>query len=138
MPSSATLAIHFDAVDVIGFHAQLFGLTPEQAADHLRSREVLEGALARPRHHGLYGGADLAAQAAVLAHGIAEGQPFVDGNKRTALVTMCAFLAANDLGLAVSPGRLAAQVYRLSDDLSAEGLATWLRESLVARGSGER
>jgi prophage maintenance system killer protein len=29
----------------------------------------------------------------VLAHGIAETQPFVDGNKRTALVAMLTFLS---------------------------------------------
>jgi hypothetical protein len=33
--------------------------------------------------------------AAVLAHGIAEGQPFLDGNKRLALVAMLTFLEIN-------------------------------------------
>lgn len=31
----------------------------------------------------------------MLAHGIAETQPFVDGNKRTALVAMLTFLELN-------------------------------------------
>jgi prophage maintenance system killer protein len=44
----------------------------------------LESALGRPRAHAHYDGVDLALQAAVLAHGLAEGQFFIDGNKRSA------------------------------------------------------
>ncbi len=49
-----------------------------------------------------YADADLALQAAVLVHAIAEGQAFVDGNKRTALIAMDAFLEANGYALDVS------------------------------------
>ncbi len=42
-----------------------------------------------------YQQADLALQAAVLAHGIAETQPFVDGNKRDALIALITFLELN-------------------------------------------
>jgi hypothetical protein len=45
--------------------------------------------------HAHYEAADLALQAAVLAHGIAEGQPLIDGNKRTALIAMLTFLEIN-------------------------------------------
>jgi len=31
----------------------------------------------------------------VLAHGLAEGQPFIDGNKRTAFLAMAVFLDRN-------------------------------------------
>ena len=65
-------------------YAAIFGLTTEQAADHLRSQEAVEGALGRPASYAHYEQADLALQAAVLAHGIAETQSFVDWNKRTA------------------------------------------------------
>jgi prophage maintenance system killer protein len=65
--------------------AAIFSLTTAQAADHLRSREALERALGRPSANAHYQEADLALQAAVLAHGIAETQPFVDRNKREAL-----------------------------------------------------
>jgi prophage maintenance system killer protein len=34
-------------------------------------------------------------QAAVLAHGIAEGQPFIDANKGTALAALRTFLRLN-------------------------------------------
>lgn len=61
----------------------------------MRSRDALEGAVGRPASYAHYERADLALQAAVLAHGIAETQPFVDGNKRTALVAMLTFLEIN-------------------------------------------
>jgi death-on-curing protein len=50
-----------------------------------------------------YEDADLALQAAMLAHGIAESQCFIDGNKRLALVAMLAFLEVN--GYAVEASR---------------------------------
>jgi death-on-curing protein len=57
---------------------------------------ALAGAIARPGTYAHYENADLALQA-VLAHGIAEGQHFIDGNKRTALVAMLTFLEINGL-----------------------------------------
>ena len=39
--------------------------------------------------------AELSLQAAALAHSIAEGQYFIDGNKRTALEALRVFLLAN-------------------------------------------
>jgi prophage maintenance system killer protein len=55
----------------------------------------LEGAVGRPATHAHDEQADLALQASVLAHGIAQAQPFVDGNKRTALAAMLTFLEIN-------------------------------------------
>jgi len=39
----------------------------------------------------------------VLAHGIAESQPFLDGNKRLALVAMLTFLKANGYRIDAPP-----------------------------------
>ena len=50
-----------------------------------------------PRTYAHYESADLARQAAVFAHSIAEGQLFIDGNERTALVAMLTFLEINRL-----------------------------------------
>ncbi len=57
--------------DALEIYAAIIGATAAQAADHLRSRDALEGALARPAQYAHYQQADLALQAAVLAHGIA-------------------------------------------------------------------
>lgn len=66
--------IHLEFVDVLEIYAAIIDSTTSQAADHLRDHSGLEGALARPAMHAHYQGADLALQAAVLAHAIAEGQ----------------------------------------------------------------
>lgn len=60
--------------------------------DGVRDRGLLESAVSAPRT-GYY--ASLAELAAVYAHGIAKNHPFLDGNKRTALVVALAFLEMN-------------------------------------------
>jgi prophage maintenance system killer protein len=49
----------------------------------------------------------MALQATVLARGIAEGQQFTDGNKRTALIAMLVFLEANGWRVEASDSELA-------------------------------
>lgn len=83
-PGAPDPVLYLTIDDVLGLYGLIIGATPAQAGDHLRNRDGLESALARPRTYALYENADLALQATVLAHGIAEGQPFIDGNKRTA------------------------------------------------------
>lgn len=81
--------------DIVGLHADVFGIDQRQAADRLIHGERLEGAIGRARHFAAYGDADLALQAAVLAHGLAEAQSFIDGNKRTAVLAFVTFLLVN-------------------------------------------
>jgi len=71
--------------DVLALYAEVFSCTQREAAEQLRDSAGLESALARPSMYAQYPEADLAMQVAVLAHGIAEGQYFLEGNKRTAL-----------------------------------------------------
>lgn len=84
----------------------------------------------RPRNYAHYHAADVALQASVLAHGIAETQPFVDGNKRTALASMLTFVAVNGFDCHASQENLAHWIIRLSDNLDAKGLAELLRPEL--------
>jgi len=73
----------------------------EQIAEHggrpgLRAGNLLESALARPRQLLTYQeGVTLPRLAAALCIGIARNHPFVDGNKRVALLAMYAFLRLN-------------------------------------------
>jgi death-on-curing protein len=118
--------------DVLGFHADLFGCSTQGALDRLRNRAGLEGALARPAQYAYYQEADLALQAAVLAHGIAESQVFIDGNKRTALVTLASFLEANGLVLIAAQEALYTWMLDLSAGLAAEDLAGRIRPCLAS------
>jgi len=122
--------------DALEIYAAIIGATAAQAADHLRSRDALEGALARPAQYAHYQQADLALQAAVLAHGIAETQPFIDGNKRTALVAMLTFLEINGYRPRATDRELAEWIISLSRGTSPEQLAETLRDRLTGVASG--
>ena len=66
-------------------------------ADGVRDENALESALAQPLQEHFYRQSDLFAIAAAYAFHIAENQPYIDGNKRTGLLSALNFLAANDL-----------------------------------------
>ena len=64
--------VYLDVDDALEIFGAIIGATATQAADQLRDRAALAGALARPINYAQYENADLALQAATLAHGIAE------------------------------------------------------------------
>ena len=105
----------------------------------LRSEDLLESAIQRAQAAAYYGGADIVAQASVLAVGISQNQPFLDGNKRTALYSLLAFLRLNDLAYIGDrfeiADRLVAVAEREGSLEEATGdFATWLRERVHAIG----
>jgi death on curing protein len=121
-----------------------FWLTPdiieaihdEQIAIHggaagLRDRGMLESALERPRNKWAYGERDLAALAASYAYGLAKNHPFIDGNKRSALLAIYTFLGANDIDFIVPEADAAAAILALAaGEISEEGLTRWIRDNL--------
>jgi len=66
-------------------------------ADGVRDENALESALAQPMHEYFYRQADLFQIAAAYAFHIAENQPYIDGNKRTGLLSALNFLAENEI-----------------------------------------
>lgn len=119
---------------VIDLYAIALGMSPAQAADQLRDVGALDGAVGRPTAHAAYADADLALQAAVLAHGIAETQPFVDGNKRAALMAMLTFLEVNGFVLDVDDRELAKWIIGLSEGKGAQELAGHIRAVMHPTG----
>ncbi len=115
--------VYLTLADVLELHALIIGTTPAAAADQLRNRVGLESAIARPETYAHYQDADLALQAAVLAHGIAEGQQFIDGNKRTALIAMLAFLEINGWRVEASDPELADWILSFSTGATSEAVA---------------
>jgi death-on-curing protein len=73
----------------------------------------------------------VARQAAVLAHGIAESQAFLDGDKRLALVAMLTFLEVNGYTVDATDPELAGWIIDLSAELEPESLAETIRPRLV-------
>jgi len=128
--SSEGEPVYLELADALELYAAIIDRTAEQAGDHLRNRSGLEGALARPRSYAHYEDADLALQAAALAHGIAESQIFIDGNKRLALVAMLTFLEVNGHRIDATDAELAAWIIGLSHGTTPQQLAESLRERL--------
>ena len=131
MPEDDLELIHLTLEDALELYAAIIDGTSEQAVALLRSRSALEGALARPATYAHYQNADLALQAAVLAHGLAESQAFLDGNKRLALVAMLTFLEANGYRVQAADAELAGWIIDLSANLTPEQLAEAIRPRLL-------
>jgi death-on-curing protein len=83
LPREVVLDIHLDS------------LARHGGMDGLREPGLLDSALMQPEAAYFYGQGDLAAIAAAYAFHIAQNQPFIDGNKRTALGSALLFLKAN-------------------------------------------
>jgi death-on-curing protein len=67
--------------------------------DGLREPGLLDSALMQPEATYFYGQGDLAAIAAAYAFHIAQNQPFIDGNKRTAMSAALTFLEGNGINI---------------------------------------
>jgi death-on-curing protein len=122
--------IYLELEDVLGLHAEVSGLNDQEARDRLRNETGLQAALVRPQTHAHHEQADIAMQAAVLAHGIAEGQHFLEGNKRTALVALRTFLAINGYDIGASQEQRAAWIISIGEGVSVDQLAVQIRAVL--------
>jgi len=107
----------------------------EQLAIHggsagLRDETLLESALGRPRNKRAYEGAELAELAAAYGYGIARNHPFVDGNKRTALLAIYTFLGVNGIDFIAHEADAASMILVLAaGEVSEESLTRWIRDN---------
>jgi|SRR5687768_2313741 len=107
-------------------------------SDGLRDHGLLSSALARPQNLLVYGEPppDLASLAAAYAYGIARNHPFVDGNKRTALVAARTFLILNGVDLNASQDKKVLTFLNLAEGaISEEELADWIRKRIQVQVS---
>ena len=110
-----------------------------QIAEHggsegVRDEGLLLSALARPQNLYVYSEEtpDISALAESLAYGIAKNHPFVDGNKRTALVVSRTFILLNGFNIEASQEDKYLTFLKLAEgNLSEEELAEWFRQKLV-------
>ena len=118
--------------DVLAIHeAQL---SEHGGAEGVRDQGGLESALARPLNLVAYGEPDAASLAATYSFGIAKNHPFVDGNKRTALVTLEFFLELNGYSLTADDVQCVLIMLAVADGTSSEAeLAGWIRRNLAAK-----
>ena len=85
--------------DVLRIHAR--SLAEHGGSAGIRDQGLIESALGSAKNTLYYGGGDLFDVAASYAFHLAESQAFIDGNKRTAVVSAMVFLARN--GVYVQP-----------------------------------
>lgn len=117
----------------------LLVLHAESLAEHggssgTRDEGLLDSALARPQNLAAYGQPDAAALAAAYGFGIARNHPFIDGNKRAALLATGLFLYLNGHRLTASQAETTLTMLALAaGDLSEDALADWLRRHTVRR-----
>ncbi|MFO1153873.1 MAG: type II toxin-antitoxin system death-on-curing family toxin [Rhodospirillales bacterium] len=106
----------------------------EQLAEHggapgLRDAGLLKSTLARPQNLQAYGDSpDLPQIAAAYGYGLARNHPFIDGNKRTALVVAELFLALNGLRLNADDEAVVLTVLDVAAGSRSEpAFAEWIR-----------
>ena len=112
-----------------------------QIAEHggsggLRDRGLLTSAVARPQQLFSYGqpSPDLASLAASYAYGIARNHPFIDGNKRAALVAARTFLLLNGVNVqAAQVDKWLTFLQLAAGSLTEDELADWIRSRMVEK-----
>jgi death on curing protein len=110
----------------------------EQLAEHgggegVRDATLLDSALARPQNLAAYGDRDVAALAASYAFGIARNHPFVDDNKRTAMVVSETFVGLNGHALVATDAEVVVAFLSLAaGEMTEDEMADWFRMRLAA------
>jgi death-on-curing protein len=123
-----------DAADAVIAHD--LELASHGGSAGIRDSGLLESALARPRNIWAYAEStpSLAVLAAAYAFGISSNHPFVDGNKRTALVVSFAFLDVNGSEVTASQEDAFLTILGLAaGEITEEQLADWFRRNTAPR-----
>lgn len=118
--------------------AVVLAIHERQLSEHgggsgVRDDGLLESALGKPKNLFSYseGQIDLAAMAVSYAFGIARNHPFIDGNKRSALVVSRTFLRLNGADIdATKEDKYLTFLALAAGDVSEEELAAWFRKSI--------
>jgi death on curing protein len=126
--------IWMETVDAVIAHD--LELSTHGGSEGIRDAGLLESAMARARNIWTYSEStpSLARLAAAYAAGISSNHPFIDGNKRTALVMSFAFLDVNGLEVTASQEEAYLTILALADGtLSEEQLALWFERNTAPR-----
>ena len=98
--------------------------------DGIRDAGLLESALARPRNRAAYEvDVSIFALAADYCFGLARNHPFVDGNKRTAVLSGAVFLSLNGYDFAPAETSIVQVIVALAaGELEVDELTAWFEE----------
>lgn len=116
---------------IIYFHEQLITLYGGTAG--IRDEGLLDSALEHPKalFSSSYLHNSLTKMAAAYGFHLCKNHPFIDGNKRIALVTMDTFLQRNGYEICTSEKEVYQVIMKLAScELSKEELTDWLEKNI--------
>lgn len=121
--------VHLELDDLLAIASEVLRL---EVDDLVRATDLglADPAVARPQAR--FGGKDLypspEAKAAALLYGVAKNHPFIDGNKRVAVLATLQLLNTNGLDLDLSPPEEAYKVIAgvAASTVSLEDLTSWI------------
>ena len=120
------LLLHTDTIDIDG------------GSHGVRDHGLLDAAVAMPRQQfsGEYLHEDITAMAAAYMFHIAQNHPFVDGNKRAAVLSFLAFLTVNEIEELPDPKDLESITLQVAaGTLDKDALTKWIRKNVGKRKS---
>ena len=121
-----TEPIWMEMIDAVIIHDM--ELAAHGGSSGMRDAGMLDSALGRPRNVWVYAETppSLAKLAAAYAFGISSNHPFVDGNKRTALVVSFAFLDTSGIAVTASQENAYATILALAaGEINEQQLTGW-------------
>ena len=121
MPEAAVRAMH---AELIAEHGGVEGL---------RDPGLLSSALARPKNRRVYGkSSSIFDLAAVYGAAMVRNHPFIDGNKRVALIVVYAFLEMNGYRLeAPEPEAAGTMLALAAGNVDERAMSGWLKQHSV-------
>ena len=126
--------VWMETVDAVVAHD--LELSTHGGSEGIRDAGLLESAMARAKNIWTYSESipSLAPPAAAYAAGISANHPFVDGNKRTALVMSFAFLDVNGLEVTASQEEAYLTILGLAaGEISEVQLTLWFERNTAPR-----
>ena len=121
---------YIEYVEAVDLHFALMKLWGEIRFG-VDSRDLIESALARPKHAAIYENADIVRQASTLVFGLIKNHPWTGGNKRTASFLMEEFLFRNGFELTGTSKDLYEMSLAVeSDAWKVDEIENWLRNKI--------
>jgi death-on-curing protein len=112
----------------VALAAHTKSLLDHGGAEGVRDEGMLESALSRPQNLAAHGEPSIYDLASALGYDLAKNHPFVDGNKRTALLCVYVFLGLNGHELDADEAEAAAITVDLAAGAVSEAdFSLWLK-----------
>ena len=119
--------LYIDYLEAVEIHFELMRYYGESRIG-IFEPNLIESALARPKHAATYENADIIRQAATLCFGLIKNHPWQGGNKRTATALTDSFLWRNGWSLKVKRSEIIELSLNVESDLwKVDEIENWLR-----------